>query len=152
MTDQEIQALINVPKYIPRKWRFQLREESGFLRFDAQLEADVPEKFVLKGRVAIDDSSDYSAILHVVLSTGEKINLIRCNGPHKHKNKLEKTHFNSTHMHMATERYMEIGAKAEGFAFPLNHAYHDLETAVEYLMNVVNIGRYERDENQMTLL
>ena len=78
---------------------------------------------------------DFSAILavHVPHST-RLFRLRRYNGKsHEHTNSIERETFYDYHIHVATERYQEIGAHEDAYAETTDR-YSDLESAVECLL------------------
>ena len=50
MTDGQIEELIAIPKLLPKRNWFCMREEFGYMRLDVSLESDSKYRFFLKGR------------------------------------------------------------------------------------------------------
>ena len=67
-------------------------------------------------------------------------------GAHDHRNRLEREMVRGTHVHIATERYINMCGKAEGYAIATDR-YYDFESALEYLIKYVNI-KTEGDDTQ----
>lgn len=155
MTDEEIKTLLNIPKTLKakdaRKLNLVPNQDFAFVRFNVELQAESDYHFTLCGRLASDNVSDYSAILTVSnRKTGFKENLLRCNGAHVHRNKIEKNLITSTHVHVLTQRYLERNSfPSEGYAVE-TEAYNSFDGAVEYLIKLANICR-EGDEGQVSL-
>lgn len=150
MTDAELQELIALPKILTIAGVKKIAErkvEPAYRRADVQLDADSENEFFLKVRESLDDPADFSVILSVRLKSGEQLNLIRCNGgSHSHKNLIEKTKIRGQHIHMATQRYIDMGCKAEGFAQGTKD-YNSLDEAVDCMMRKANISREVTDNN-----
>lgn len=143
MTDAKLQKLINTPKRISKKGLKKLLErkfENAHKRADIELLSETDDSFYIRLRESLDDPTDYSAILSVRLKIGESFNLIRCNGSsHDHKNAIEKTQLHGTHVHIATERYFNMGCQPEGFAEE-SVEYTNINEAIEHLMKLGNIS------------
>lgn len=59
--------------------------------------------------------------------------LRRYNGKsHEHTNRIEGNSFYDFHVHMATERYQELGAREDAFAVP-SADYWDIQSAMRCL-------------------
>ena len=142
MTDEELKALIELPKIISKNEMHKLTspvEEYGYYRSDAKLSAVSDCKFILRTRQATDDPMDFSVILSVELPDGKQFNLVRCNGSsHTHKNRIERTRVRGMHRHIATQRYMERETNAEGYAEKTDE-YNSLEEAVQYMLHFAKI-------------
>lgn len=153
LTDQQIESMISLPKYIPSKARFLGKTENGYARFDQRLESDEEDRvFWLKGRKNLADHTDFSVILLVEFpKTGESLILSRLNGIHEHRNKIEKDKFFSMHIHTATERYIKRKGKNEHYAVPVTLEYSTFEDAIASAYNLFNIQAKEPDERQKIL-
>ncbi|OUO91863.1 hypothetical protein [Cloacibacillus sp. An23] len=142
MTDEELQALIKLPKTISKHEMNKLTspvEEYGYYRSDARLSADSDCRFIMRTRQAADDPMDFSVILSVELPDGKQFNLVRCNGSsHVHRNKIERTRVRGMHRHIATQRYMEQKADAEGYAEKIDE-YNSLEEAIQYMLQFAKV-------------
>ena len=155
MSDEEIKALLELPKILRTKDAGKLIlipcNDSAFVRFNVELQAESDYQFTLCGRLACDDVSDFSAILTVSdRKTGFKENLLRCNGAHEHRNKIEKTLVTTTHVHWLTQRYLDQNRfPSEGYA-EATDAYSTFDGALEYLMKLAHIHK-EGDAGQMPL-
>lgn len=150
LTDAELQKLIDTPKKMSTKGLKKLlerKEENAYKRSDIELSSEVKHSFYLRIRESLDDPTDYSAILSIKLKTGETFNLVRCNGSsHNHKNRIEKNNLYGTHIHVATERYIENGYQPEAFAEE-SAEYNNINEAIEYLMKITYITYKQTDDN-----
>ena len=105
--------------------------------------------FHIRGRLSADDPTDFSVILSMENTSGSDFILMRCNGPHEHHNYIERTRISGTHIHIATERYAELGRKNEGFA-ELTDEYTNFEGALYSLIKHCNIS-IEDDAEQIKI-
>jgi hypothetical protein len=152
VTDGQIEELIAIPKLLPKRNWFCMREEFGYMRLDVSLESDSKYRFFLKGRCSLVNPVDFSAILTVKLPSGESLNLIRCNGHHFHRNTMEKELLGDVcHLHKATERYISKGGKPEGYAVEASSCYNTFEGALSFLMKMANIISPEDEKGQQEI-
>lgn len=149
MTDEEINALITLPKTLPKgKW-YCHKELHGILRMDVSLNANSDYHFILKGRQSIKKPGDFSVILFVRTREGKDFNLIRCNGAHDHRNDLEKEFLPCQfHIHKATKRYIDSGAKPEKYATSAEGCYNTYDGALAHLIKIANIIQPETEAGQ----
>jgi len=84
---------------------------------------------------------DFSCGISWLAPNGETLTLKRYNGPnHDHLNHLEKVRLGYTsHIHMATEKYIKANRKAEGFAIATNR-YLTVEGALHCLVTDCKIS------------
>ena len=144
MTDLEIQSLLELPKMIRKKDAKKLAfidEEisGGDRRFDVKLLSESKIPMHLRGRLSVDDPTTFSVILSLEgADSGSDFILMRCNGSHRHHNYIERTLIRGMHIHVATERYIELGRKNEGYAEPTNE-YSDFDGALDCMMRRAHI-------------
>ena len=79
---------------------------------------------------------DFSAILAVHIPQSNRLfRLRRYNGKsHEHTNSIEGDTFYGYHIHTATERYQEIGAREDAYA-EVTDRYNDLDGALDCLLH-----------------
>ena len=141
ITDAQIQDLIQCAKTALNKPRttidFRHRKRNYILQ--SQQYADL--KFTLYYRQNTLDEEDYSVGLLVSFPDGADLTLIRFNGSsHIHPNRLENTEIEwKPHIHIATERYIALQCKAEGYAEETN-AYQTVDEALQYALKYCNIS------------
>lgn len=154
MTDEDIRQMIELKKTLPKKEIQKLlnpKQEYGHYRSEAKLCAESSCDFILKIRKSIYDEFDFSVILSVITTEGYAFNLIRCNGSsHAHRNVIEGTRITGTHRHIATQRYIEAGLDAEGFAENID-SYNSASEALEYMAETANISTQQTDDNNLSL-
>jgi|SRR5690554_237343 len=141
MTDGEIEALIAERKDITNpSARWIIQRGSRQKTFQLELAEGMPS-MELKLRQSIKDPDSFSCVLLCHLGGGEKITLRRYNGSnHVHGNALDRHMPDITftcHVHMARQRYIEAGLKADGFAVPAT--YSDFDGALLQVMQDCNI-------------
>jgi len=83
---------------------------------------------------------DFSIILAVrVPQSNQLFRLRRYNGKsHEHTNRLEDTTFYDFHIHIATERYQEIGMREDAYAERTDR-YSDFHGALQCLIHDANL-------------
>lgn len=141
LSQAEIDALITCPKRVINP-SSRLKVEGKHTRHDYQVVSlDGRYEFVLFTRQSTIIAESFSAGLRWRSKTGEEVILMRCNGPdHTHGNAIERTRFElRRHVHVATERYLATGRKAESFA-EVTDAYRTLDGALHHLLQLTAIS------------
>lgn len=146
MTDGEIEKLVTARKEITNpgaRWVTQRQARQKTFQLDA---GDDMPAMELKLRQSLRDSDSFSCILLCHFPNGEKLTLRRYNGSnHVHGNKLDphmpEIEF-ACHIHIAKQRYIEAGLKADGFAVPAS--YSDFDGALLQVMQDCNIHGYDQ--------
>ena len=136
-TDGEIAALIGERKRLPAGWRERMRPrpKRGHREADLRVDGDSGSEFRLITRQSAHASLDFSVILGVRVPRSNLIfRLLRYNGrSHRHTNAIEGDGFYDFHIHRATERYQERGAKEESYA-ETTERYRDLDGALDCMI------------------
>ena len=141
-TDEEIQSLIAEEKHfrgsIDEMMNF--KESDGHKRSSVEILCADGNLFVIKLRQNLNNVNDFSAILAFQeRGCNKDFKIRRYNGKsHEHSNKLEGDKFYAFHIHMATQRYQDIGRKEESFAEATNR-YSDLRGALKCLLKDCNV-------------
>ncbi len=134
LSDAEIAKLIDEPKPLPRNYRslMRLRPKKGHRERDLDVTGSNGQEFRIIQRQSEFNVLDFSVILAYRPSqTNELFILRRYNGrSHEHTNSLEAETFYTFHIHQATERYQDMGAKEATYA-RASTEYSSLEEAVE---------------------
>jgi hypothetical protein len=140
-SDNEITALVQERKPLPADWRTraQLRPKRGHEERDLELTGGGGNEFRVILRKNMVNPLDFSIILAVrVLGSNTIFRLRRYNGKsHEHTNHLEGVTFYDFHIHIATERYQEIGTREDAYAEPTDR-YGDFNGALLCLLNDAN--------------
>jgi hypothetical protein len=141
-SDQEIAALIQERKPLPADWRnrVRLRPKRGHEERDLELTGDGGGEFRMILRQNRINRLDFSLILAVrVPQSNQLFRLRRYNGKsHEHTNHIEDQTFYDFHIHMATERYQEIGTREDAYAEPTDR-YGDFHGALRCLIDDANL-------------
>ena len=136
-SDNEIAALIGERKPLPQDWRsrLRLRPKQGHDERDLDFNGDDGSEFRLILRRSIVNSLDFSVILATRVPQSNRLfRLRRYNGlSHEHTNQIEGERFYDFHIHMATQRYQETGAREDAYAQPSGR-YSDFTGALECML------------------
>lgn len=135
LSDIDIERLLAEPKALPADWeqKLALRQKRGHKEAHLDLVGQDGSEFRLILRQSDENIFDFSAIIgYRPKGSHQLIRLCRCNGKHQHTNVIERESFYEFHVHIATERYQELGAAEEGYAQPCSD-YSDLQGAIAAL-------------------
>lgn len=144
LSDLEIQELKEEPKIVNQHFNDffnNLKQREGHKESDYSIIRMDGSQFRIKIRQSTENILDFSAILAFIPKNSNSwFILTRYNGKsHEHKNKLEKEpKFYDYHIHIATERYQNIGAKVEHYAKQTNR-YSDIKNAFTCLIQDWNL-------------
>ncbi|GBD96915.1 MAG TPA: hypothetical protein ENG83_13285 [Nitrospirae bacterium] len=137
-TDQEITMFINERKPLPDDYRskIKLKEKRGHKEKELDAEGENGNKFSLILRQSNINPLDFSIILVLCPpDTTQPFRLRRYNGKsHEHTNHIEGNTFYSFHVHMATERYQELGTREDTYAEPVD-SFDDVQSALRSMFN-----------------
>jgi hypothetical protein len=132
-TDQEITSFLEEPKVLPEDYRsrVQLRQKRGHKERELDIDGAQGNQFRLILRQSDSNALDFSIIFAVCPpGSNQPFRLRRYNGKsHEHTNHLEGNTFYSFHIHMATERYQELGTREDAYAEPTDR-FSDFHTAL----------------------
>jgi hypothetical protein len=148
LTDEIINSLLTCEKVIRSKRAKQTpKAKHKEQNLDVQ-SADGSQSFTLITRQSTMVADSYSCGLLWHATASHKVMLIRYNGSdHEHSNPIEGTLFDaSCHIHLATERYISSGRKAEHYAEATTR-YNDLKGAFDCLLADCNIRWTEPPAN-----
>lgn len=141
ITDEEIAGLLAQAKVVTTP-KARSREQRKSVQVSYLVESvDGSEKFELYTRQNLIDAEHYSCGLIYKHPSGSDITLTRYNGSnHEHRNPLEGGELIrfKCHVHKATQRYIEMGDKAEKYAETTDR-YADLNGALQCLLLDWNI-------------
>ncbi len=141
--DQEIESLVQERKLLPTDWRnwTRLRPKRGHDEQHLDLTGDAGSEFRLILRQNQINLLNFSVILAVRAPHSNQIfRLRRYNGKsHEHTNHIEDVTFYDFHIHVATERYQEIGTREDAYAEPTDR-YGDFYGALRCLIDDVNLA------------
>jgi hypothetical protein len=119
-TDSDIQQLLAERKLLPDEYRkkLNLREKRGHREAELSVTGAAGVEFRLIARQNSLNVLDFSIILAVCpAGSNQLFRLRRHNGKsHEHTNQIEASTFYDFHIHMATERYQELGMREDAYA------------------------------------
>ncbi|MCE5271174.1 hypothetical protein LLH00_07810 [bacterium] len=135
-SDTEITELISEKKVLGSDYRnkMKLREKRGHKEQEFDFFGENGNQFRLILRQNSFNALDFSIILaHCPAGSNQIFRLRRYNGKsHEHTNGIESDTFYDYHIHSATERYQELGAREDTYAEPTQR-YSDFTSAVKCL-------------------
>lgn len=137
LTDQEISALIGENKPLPADYRRRIlvRPKRGHKERELDLKGESGNEFRLVLRQSIYNPLDFSIILaYRPPMSNVLFRLRRYNGKsHEHTNIIEGVKFYGYHIHQATERYQQIGAREDFYAEETDR-FSDFHKAISCLI------------------
>ncbi len=140
-SELEIESFVQERKPLSIDWenRIKLRSKLGHDERHLDLIGDDGNKFRLILRQNQISPLDFSVILAVRIPQSNQIfRLRRYNGKsHEHTNHIEDVTFYDFHIHIATTRYQELGAREDAFAEPTER-YADFRSAFNCLIDDAN--------------
>lgn len=135
-SDAQIAALVQERKPLPPDWRnrIQLHAKRGHSERELDLRGVSGTEFRLILRQNKINPLDFSIILAVnVQGSNQVFRLRRYNGKsHEHTNHIEGNTFYAFHIHLATERYQELGTREDAYAEPTDR-FGDFHAALRCL-------------------
>lgn len=136
-TDSEIAAFVAERKPLPHDYqgRLKLSRKRGHEEAQISLRGARGSEFLIITRRSTLNALDFSIILAVgVPGTNAVFRLRRHNGKsHQHSNRIEGNSFYDFHIHMATERYQDLGMDEDAFA-EATTAFADYHSALDRMM------------------
>lgn len=151
-SDDEIQRLLAEPKPLPPDYRARIRprEKRGHSEQELVIQGQHGSEFRLLYRQSLFNPFDFSVILGVCPpQSNQTFRLRRYNGrSHPHTNTLEQVTFYDFHIHTATSRYQEIGAREDWYAEPTSR-FADVHTALNCMMEDCSFILPPRDQGAL---
>jgi hypothetical protein len=137
LTDSIIADLVSEKKQLPPDYhlKIQVRPKRGHKERELDIKGQEGNDFRLILRQSIFNPLDFSIILaYRPPQSNILFRLRRYNGKsHEHSNLIEGTTFYDYHIHQATERYQNIGAREDSYAEPTNR-FSEFHQAVSCLI------------------
>jgi len=132
-SDQDISRLIQERKPLPDDYRtkIQTRPKLGHKERELDVKGADRGDYRLILRQSVFNPLDFSIILaYRPPQSNQLFRLQRYNGKsHEHTNPIEGETFYDFHIHQATEKYQEIGAREDTFAKPTDR-FADFQQAI----------------------
>jgi hypothetical protein len=136
-SDQDISSMIQERKPLPADYRtkIQTRPKSGHKERELDIKIADGGDYRLILRQSISNPLDFSIILaYRPPKLSQLFRLQRYNGKsHEHTNPIEGETFYDFHIHQATERYQEIGAREDTYAKPTDR-FADFQQAITCML------------------
>lgn len=140
--DHEIEPLVQEEKPVLADWstRIRLVPKRGHNERHLDIAGAAGSEFRLILRQNRINQLDFPIILAVrVPRSNQMFRLRRCNGrSHEHTNRIESVTIHDFHIHFATERYQEVGAREDAYAEPTGH-FGDFCGALQCLSEDANL-------------
>lgn len=137
-SDADIARLLAEKKPLSKDFRTQirLRDKRGHKEQELDIVGVAKSQFRLILRQSSFNALDFSIILaYCPADTHQIFRLRRYNGKsHEHTNLIESNTFYDFHIHTATERYQELGAREDAYAEPSNR-FSDLHIAISCMLS-----------------
>ena len=135
--------MVQEHKPMPDDWRkrIRLRSKRGHAERHLDVNGGVGNEFRLILRQSQINVLDFSIILAVrIPQSTQFFRLRRYNGKsHEHTNIIENVTFFDFHIHVATERYQDMGTREDAYA-ELTDRYSDIMGALQCLFIDANFG------------
>ena len=136
-SDQDISNLIRERKPLPDDYRtrIQARPKWGHKERELDIKGVDGGDYRLILRQSISNPLDFSIILaYRPPKSNQFFRLQRYNGKsHEHSNPIEGEIFYDFHVHQATERYQEMGAREDTYAKPTDR-FADFQQAITCML------------------
>ena len=124
LSEHDIELLLKEIKPLPEDYRakIQIRPKRGHKERELDVQGVNGSDFRLILRQSLINPIDFSVILaYRPPNSNQLFRLRRYNGKsHEHTNNIEEERFYDFHIHQATERYQEIGAREDTYAVASN--------------------------------
>ena len=137
LTDQEISGFLSEKKVLPADYRLsmQVKPKRGHKEREMDLKGESGSEFRVILRQSISNPLDFSIILaYRPPNSNILFRLRRYNGKsHEHTNIIEATSFYDYHIHQATERYQQMGAREDSYAEKTDR-FSDFQRAVSCMI------------------
>ena len=138
LSDKDIEGLIKEKKPLPDdyKTKIMVRPKRGHKERELDVNGEDGNEFRLILRQSLFNPLDFSIILvYRPPQSNTLFRLRRYNGKsHEHTNPIEGETFYDYHIHQATERYQQIGAREDTYAEP-TYRFSDFQQAVSCMIN-----------------
>jgi hypothetical protein len=137
-SDEDITRLIQERKPLSEDYRtkIQVRPKLGHKERELDIKGADGGDYRLILRQSVPNPLDFSIILaYRPPKSNQLFRLRRYNGKsHEHTNPIEGQTFYGFHIHHATEKYQEIGAREDTFAQPTDR-FADIQEAISCMFN-----------------
>ena len=136
-SQEDITALLAERKVLPKDYRTytQLRQKRGHKEQELDVKGESGNNFRIIVRQSNSNPLDFTVILAFCpVNSNLVFRLRRYNGKsHEHTNHIEGKTFYDFHVHMATQRYQDSGAKEDAYA-ESSDRFSDIHGALDCLV------------------
>ncbi len=138
LSDQDVALLLRERKVLPADYqkKIQVHPKRGHKERELDLKGSDGSDFRLILRQSLFNPLDFSIILgYRPANSNQLFRLQRYNGKsHEHTNTIERDTFYNFHIHKATERYQQLGARKDAFAEPTDR-FSEFHEAISCMIN-----------------
>jgi len=138
LSDQDIERLVKEKKLLSANYqrKIQVRPKRGHKERELDIKGEDGNDFRLILRQSLLNPLDFSVILvYRPPQSNVLFRLRRYNGKsHEHTNQIEGGIFYDYHIHQATERYQQLGAREDTYAEPTNR-FSDFYQAISCIID-----------------
>ncbi len=150
--DTEIEEMINEQKKLPHDLSAlpRLNSKRGHKEKRYDVDGVTGNKYRLILRQSDANPMDFSIILVLIPADSNQLfTLCRYNGKHgQHTNAIECETFYDFHIHMATERYQDLGADEETYA-EVTDKYIDFHSALKCMLEDCSFVLLDEDQQKL---
>jgi len=143
LSDHDIERLVQEKKLLSADYqgKIQVRPKRGHKERELDIKGEDGNDFRLILRQSLFNPLDFSVILvYRPPQSNVLFRLRRYNGKsHEHTNPIEGGMFYDYHIHQATERYQQIGAREDTYAEPTNR-FSDFHQAISCIIDDCGFG------------
>ena len=148
-SDEDIAGFLRERKPLPEDYRnrIQLRQKRGHKERELNVTGVDGNEFRLVLRQSSSNPFDFSLILAICpKDTNQVFRLRRYNSrSHEHTNHIEENTFYDFHVHMATERYQELGAREDAYAEATDR-FSDFHSALRCMLEDCGFDIPQREQ------
>ncbi len=138
LSDNDIERLVQEKKLLSSDYqtKIQVRPKRGHKERELDIKGEDGNDFRFILRQSLFNPLDFSVILvYRPPQSNILFRLRRYNGKsHEHTNPIEEGTFYAYHIHQATERYQQIGAREDTYAEPTNR-FSDFHQAISCIID-----------------
>ena len=138
LSDNDIERLVKEKKPLPADYqeKIHVRPKRGHKERELDIKGEDGNDFRIILRQGLINPLDFSIILvYRPPQSNTLFRLRRYNGKsHEHTNQIEGGIFYDYHIHQATERYQQLGAREDTYAEPTNR-FSDFHQAISCMLS-----------------
>ena len=144
LSNQEVEKLLEIKKFIPRNESFELKPKANAAFEDKSVDLvdDLSNSYTLIIQRNIRFPGRFCIIFRYNdKKTGKTLRLVRLNRSHEfHVNELEKNEVRGIHLHRYREEYVRKNLKEDGYAEEIKDI-DSISEALGFMVRMLNIRR-----------